>query len=142
MTPKQRRFVAEYAVDGNAASAARRAGYSPRSARVNGPRLLTNAAVREALQASQREIASRLELDRQRVLAGLMEAVETARAQADPHALIRAWSEIGKMLGFYQPEVRRVEVSTVTSARMKAEIEALSDAELLALAETTLPKAV
>ncbi|MCL4687195.1 MAG: terminase small subunit [Burkholderiales bacterium] len=140
MTPKQARFVAEYAVDGSAAAAARRAGYSPRSARVNGPRLLTNAAVREALAVSQQETAQRLELDRQRVLAGLMEAVETARAQADPHALIRAWSEIGKLLGFYAPERKSVEVSTATSARMRAEIEALSDEELLALAETTLPK--
>jgi len=41
MTPRQRRFVSEFAVDGNAAAAVRRAGYSARSARVNGPRLLT-----------------------------------------------------------------------------------------------------
>jgi hypothetical protein len=82
-----------------------------------------------------------LELDRQRVLAGLMEAVETARAQADPHALIRAWAEIGKMCGFYAPERKTVEVSATVSGRLRAEIEAMSDAELLALAETTLPKA-
>jgi len=140
MTPKQVRFVQEYAVDGNGAAAAVRAGYAPGSAKVTACRLLTQPNVREALAVSQREVADRLELDRQRVLAGLMEAVETARAQADPHALIRAWSEIGKMCGFYAPERKSVEVSTVTSARMRAELDALSDAELLALAETTLPK--
>jgi len=52
MSPKQARFVAENAVDGNAAAAARRAGYSARSARVNGPHLLTNAAALEAPQPS------------------------------------------------------------------------------------------
>lgn len=34
------RFVAEFSVDGNASAAVRRAGYSPRSARVGGPRML------------------------------------------------------------------------------------------------------
>lgn len=56
MSPRQARFVAEYAVDGNAAAAARRAGYSPVSARANGPRLLKNAAIREALAVSQRPV--------------------------------------------------------------------------------------
>lgn len=140
MNPRQRRFIAEYALDGNAAAAARRAGYSARSARVNGPRMLSNAAVRGALQVSQREAAQRLELDRQRVLAGLLEAVETARARADPHALIRAWSEIGRMCGFYEPERKAVEVS-VASRRRIGELEAMSDAELLAIAELWKPPA-
>lgn len=141
MSPKQARFVQEYAVDGNGAGAAVRAGYAPRSAKVTACRLLTQANVREALAMSQQASAERLKLDRQRVLAGLMEAVETARAQADAHALIRGWSEIGRMCGFYAPERKAVTVSTGASARMRAEIEALSDAELLALAESTLPKA-
>jgi hypothetical protein len=137
MSPRQARFIAEYAVDGNAAAAARRAGYSPRSSRVNGPRLLSNAAVREALHVSQQAEAERLQLDRQQVLNGLMEAVEIARAKADAHALIRAWSEIGKMCGFYAPERKTVEVS-VASRRVIDKLESMSDEELLVLAEGSL----
>jgi len=133
MNDRRARFIAEYAVDGNAAAAARRAGYSARSARVNGPRMLRNAAVREALQASQAETARKLEMDRATVLAGLLEAVEMARTQADVGALIRAWAEIGKMLGFYAPErVLKVDVN-VAMKRMIGELETRSDAELLAI---------
>ena len=133
MNPRQARFIAEYAMDSNAAAAARRAGYSARSARVNGPRLLTNAAVREALQVSQRAQAERLDLDRQRVLEGLLEAIETARAHREPMAQIRGWAEIGKLLGFYAPETRRVELSAAGRGRMDR-LERMTDEELLALA--------
>ena len=132
MNPKQARFVQEFLVDSNAAGAARRAGYSPRSARVNGPRMLSNAAVREALAAGQQAEAERLQLDRQRVLAGLMEAVATARAHGDPGAMIRAWAEIGRLMGFYAPERRAVEV-TATTRRFITQRETLPDEQLLAM---------
>ena len=45
MNAQQRRFALEYAATGNAAEAARRAGYSPRTARSQGQRLLTNVDV-------------------------------------------------------------------------------------------------
>jgi phage terminase small subunit len=139
MNPRQRRFVQEYAIDGNAAAAARRAGYSAHSARVNGPRMLRNAAIREALQASQRDAARRSDLDRQDALDGLREAIQAARAKADPHAMIAGWREVARMCGFYQPEVQRVEVSSV-SKRVIGQLEAMSDDELLALAEAALPR--
>ncbi len=77
MSPRQTRFVAEYAVDGNAA--ARRAGYSPRCAKLTACRLLTKPNVREALSVSHQATARRLELYRQRVMKGLMEAIELER---------------------------------------------------------------
>ena len=49
LTPKQRAFVAEYAVDKNATQAAIRAGYSAKTADVQGPRLLGNVRVREQI---------------------------------------------------------------------------------------------
>jgi len=132
MTPKQSRFIAEFVVDGNATAAARRAGYRARGAHVAGFRLLRNVYVAEAIQASQRQAAARLELNRQRVLDGLMEAVETARQQGDPGAMIRAWAEIGRLMGYYQPEVRRVEVMARTG-RTISQLEALPDEQLLTM---------
>ena len=46
---KQRAFIEHYLVTWNASEAARRAGYSPRSARVNGPRMLSNAAISDEI---------------------------------------------------------------------------------------------
>jgi len=133
MTPKQARFIAEYAVDGNGAGAAVRAGYAPGSAKVTACRLLTQANVREALQASQQATARRLELDRQRVLDGILEAIELARVRADCHAQIRGWAEIAKLMGYYAPETRRVDLSAEGRGRM-ARLEGMKDEELLALA--------
>ena len=68
MTPKEERFVQEYLIDLNAARAARRAGYSARSARTIGPRLLKRPAVRDALAAARQAQAERGEVSAERVV--------------------------------------------------------------------------
>ena len=50
LTPKQARFVAEYARDQNATQAAIRAGYSEHTAYAAGSRLLKHVEVQQALQ--------------------------------------------------------------------------------------------
>lgn len=71
LTPKQERFVAEYLIDLNATQAAIRAGYSQRTAKVQGSRLLTNDNVAAAVQARQGKIAEKLEITQERVVAEL-----------------------------------------------------------------------
>ncbi len=58
LTPKQQRFVEEYLVDLNATQAATRAGYSARTARQQGDRLLSNVDIAAAV-ASGRDVQSR-----------------------------------------------------------------------------------
>lgn len=53
LTAKQTRFVEEYLVDLNSTQAAIRAGYSPRSAEVEGSRLLRNVKVAKAVAEAQ-----------------------------------------------------------------------------------------
>lgn len=50
LTTKQKRFVEEYLIDGNASDAARRAGYSPVSASQIGRGMLTKSAVKLAIE--------------------------------------------------------------------------------------------
>src|SRR6266849_5136008 len=52
MSPKMGKFIAEYLVDGNATAAAVRAGYSARSAKHLGARLLTRPDVQARLRAA------------------------------------------------------------------------------------------
>lgn len=68
MSPKQARFVEEYLVDLNATQAAIRATYSPRTAEVQGSRLLGNAKVRAAIEAAMAERSKRTEVTADRVL--------------------------------------------------------------------------
>jgi phage terminase small subunit len=53
LTPKQRRFVAEYGVDLNATQAAIRAGYAKGSANVTGCQLLANPNIAHLVAKSQ-----------------------------------------------------------------------------------------
>lgn len=57
MTPKQERFVQEYLVDLNATAAARRAGYSARTADRIGPELLGKTCVAEAIATAKAQRA-------------------------------------------------------------------------------------
>jgi phage terminase small subunit len=50
LTPKRAAFVREFTKDYNGTQAAIRAGYSPKSARVTGTRLLADAAIQSAIK--------------------------------------------------------------------------------------------
>ncbi len=131
MNDRRARFVAEYAVDLNGAAAAARAGYSPGSAKVTASRLLSDANVRQLLLSNQAETARRLELDKEKVLCGLLEAVDVARAQGDPGAMVRAWAEVARLLGYFAAEkALKVDVN-ITAKRVFEQMETLSDDALL-----------
>lgn len=59
---RRERFAAEYVVDLNATKAAKRAGYSPKTAHTQGSRLLKDAEVSAKVEVKQRAIAERLEI--------------------------------------------------------------------------------
>jgi phage terminase small subunit len=59
LTPKQRRFVAEFSLDCNSTQAAIRAGYSRKNADKIGPELLGKTRVREAIDRRLAQIEAR-----------------------------------------------------------------------------------
>ena len=134
LSAKQARFVAEYLVDGNGAAAAVRAGYGVVGAKVTACRLLTRANLQNALRARQAADATRLSLQREDVLKGLLAAVEQARTQGDPAAMIRGWSEIGKLMGYYAPETKKVDLTVAGQGEIER-LSSLSDAELIKIVE-------
>jgi len=91
LTPKQERFVGEYLVDLNAKQAAIRAGYSPKSAHVEGSRLLTNAKVAAAISAAKQERSEATKIDAEYVLQKLHQVVERCLQEVRPalHAKTR-----------------------------------------------------
>ena len=133
ITPRQAKFVDEYLVDGNGTQAATRAGYGAAGARVAAYRLLTNVAISSAIEARQRVDATRLSVDRNSVLTGLLEAVEMAREQRNPAGMVAGLREIGKLMGFYTDRVK-VDVG-VTDQQERRRMEAMTDAELLAMVQ-------
>jgi phage terminase small subunit len=68
MTPKQKKFIAEYLVDLNATQAAIRAGYSPRSAKVTACQMLGQPEISEAVRKTRERQIERAEISVERVL--------------------------------------------------------------------------
>ena len=68
LTAKQERFVAEYLVDLNATQAAIRAGYSPRSAAIQGWENLRKPEIAAALAVGKRAQLQKVGLTAERVL--------------------------------------------------------------------------
>ncbi len=91
LTLKQERFVGEYLVDLNAKQAAIRAGYSPKSAHVEGSRLLTNAKVGAAIAVAKQERTEVTKIDAEYVLQKLHQVVERCLQEVRPalHAKTR-----------------------------------------------------
>ncbi len=132
ITPKQARFIDEYLVDGNGTRAAIAAGYGRAGARVTAHRLLTKAAIRASIQARQAEDARRLQIERQDLISGLLEAVEMGRERREPMAMITALREIGRMLGYYAPAKVHVETTSDPDKNLRR-FEAMCDEELAAV---------
>jgi phage terminase small subunit len=92
LNPRQQRFVEEYLVDLNAAQAAVRAGYAPRSARQIAGRLMTNDDIAAAIRAAQQARSQRMEITQDAV------ARELARiAFGDPRRVM-SWGPDGVKL--------------------------------------------
>lgn len=131
LSGKQLRWIDEYLVDMNGAAAAVRAGYSERSARAIASENLTKPALQAVLLEKQAAMASDLQITRQNVIQGFLEAVDMSRQQQNPAAMVGALREVAKILGLNAPEVRRVEVAATNPAYEK--LITLSDAQLLDL---------
>ena len=125
MTPRQRRFVDEYLIDLNGTQAAIRAGYSQKTARQIGQKLLTKVDIQQAISAAQAARQERTELTADEVIRDLREVrdicmgrkavkvVEVAKfeGEATPHevdALVfdanganKALELLGKHIGMF-----------------------------------------
>lgn len=85
LTPKKQRFADEFIKDLNATAAAQRAGYSIRTAKQQGSRLLTDVDVQAAITQAQAQRSQRTQIDSDWVLKRL-----AAMADADLADLHRA----------------------------------------------------
>lgn len=133
MTDRQAKFVREYLVDCKGGAAAVRAGYSRAGCRVTAHKLLTeHNAVKAAISASRALDSQRLEIDRLGAIQAFLEAFTVAREQGNPAAMIGAMREVGRMLGFYAPARRQVEMAVRDG---QGPIELMTDAELVAAIE-------
>ena len=135
LNEKEKKF-ALFAAEGKALlKSAKLAGYSCGGSGTTVPnRLMKRPQVVNAIHHLQKRYEESIVASRKMVLEGFLEAIEQAKLQADPAVQIAGWREIGKMCGYYAPEVKEVNVN-VSAKRTIGQLEVLSDAELLEMIE-------
>lgn len=132
LTDKQKEFVKFILKGRNPEQAARAAGYS--SPNVQGYELIRKPNVQNALRHLYKKHEMVADISRKKVMDGLLEAIEIAKIQADAQNMVAGWREIGRMCGYYAPEVKKIEVN-VTAKRVISQLETLSDEDLLKMVE-------
>ncbi len=134
MNDKQMLFAEEYSVDQNATAAAKRAGYSERTAYSQGQRLLKNVEVRRAIQEAQAEHRERTNVTVDSVTDNLREAYNMAKSNGQAGAMVQAEMGIAKLHGMLVDRTEDLTKSAeeMTSAERTAELERVQ-AELDAL---------
>lgn len=120
LNEKQRRFADEYIIDMNATQAAIRAGYSERTARSQGQRLLTKVDIQEAIQKRLDEKTEKLIMKQDEILVRLS---EQARREATDYQVVLtekpSFDDNGNFLGIEKnPEI--VQVPTQNKDAIKA----------------------
>ncbi len=99
LTPKQQRFVQEYLQDHNGTKAAIRAGYSDKTAKQQGSRLLTEPRIQAAVRAGQQKVARKAEVTVDSLMAELEQARELALKEKQASAAVTATMGKGKLAG-------------------------------------------
>lgn len=114
LTVKQRTFIQEYIIDKNATRAAKRAGYSEKSAYSQGQRLLKNVEVAQEIELGLREQSEKLKITAERVLKRIAEFAFEERSQRASDTL-KACELLGKHFKLF---TERAEIVTQHGPRI------------------------
>lgn len=103
LTPKQRIFIAEYIVYKNATKAAIKAGYSARTARQAGSRLMcTNVDIKAAIEKGLAEQLERAEITANGLISELKAIAFADPLYRNPAGKMRALEFLAKALGIFK----------------------------------------
>lgn len=96
-------------------------------------RILKRPEVQAFLLQLQKEARDEFDFQRREVVQGLKRAIDQADVLEEPMAQIAGWREIAKILGHYEPETKRIILSTEEENR-KRQLGMLDEKVLLEMA--------
>ena len=128
LTTQQRLFVHHWAKGETIPNAMARAGYNDQPS--YGYRMAKMPNILALYNEEKAKYEEAAQMTRQRVMDGLLEAVEMAKLMAEPATMVSGWREIGKMCGYFEPKKVDINVN-VTGNVIHQRLNQLSDAELL-----------
>jgi hypothetical protein len=131
MLDSRERIFAEHIANGNTqVNAARAAGFKQPEKLAY--RVLKRPHVARAVKYIADENRKAAGMDRKKVMAGFLDAIDIAKLQADGSTMVAGWREVGRMCGLYEPEKKELAVS-VTAKRMIEKLETMTTEELFEL---------
>lgn len=125
MDNREAQFAANIAMGMPQAAAARTAGYRAGMS----TELMRRPEIQQEILAQTQNFSKELILSRNDVLTGLLDAIQDAKLQGDATPQIAGWREVGRIIGCYAPEEKKVSYSGDISVIQKRVME-LSDERL------------
>lgn len=95
--------------------------------------LMARPEVKEYVARLQQEQADKLNVSREEVMQGMLDAIQDAKMLGEPASQIRGWEQIAKMQGYYAPERRVLELPDNARDFIEA-MQSLDTAEIARLA--------
>lgn len=130
LTPQQLIFVKAWASGESIKTASARAGYNDDASYAYRMTVMPN--ILKIYREEKVKYEAACDMSRQKVMDGLLEAVEMAKLMAEPATMVSGWREIGKMCGYYEPTKVQVDVNVSGEVSVR-QLNNMSDAELLKL---------
>lgn len=96
--------------------------------------VIHNRQFNEAISYERHRWREAWDITRRDIVEGLEEAIMIARNTQDANAMVKAWTEIGKLTGLYAPtRIENRNLNVDVKATTTADLQRLSDQELHAL---------
>lgn len=105
------------------------AGFSPRHA----AELLKTPEMQEEAEAIRGQLSAYYGITKERVVKGMVDAIDRAKQLGDPRTEIAGWKELAQMHGLYAASEQHIKVS-YDASRLERDIKEASHEELLKLA--------
>lgn len=131
LTEKQAAYVEGVLNNKSKAQAVKDAGYGLQTTSVN---VEQSEDVKKALAEARSALSTATRMTREDVLDMFKRAYDLAELGGEPSSMVAAAREVGKMLGFYEPERIKVELS-MSQARLQDKFAIMSDEQLLEIAD-------
>ena len=129
VNPRHKQVVDAIMEGANESDALRAGGYHP----VGGRNVMRKEEVQDMLAEARAEVEDLTTIKRLDVLDIFMEAIDMARTLADPGQMINGADKVAKMMGYYAPEKKLVELGVGQNV-LQAKFQQMTDEELLEIA--------
>ena len=108
ITPQQDVYVDGIMSGLSAVAAGKAAGYSDATSRQMAPGRAQ--AVQRTLDEARQALARATNIRKKDVIMGVLDAIDRARLAGEPNTEINGWKEVAKLMGYYAPEVKKIDL--------------------------------